>query len=208
MSDIKERVGTVKVCPACGQSIGSFQTKCPSCGHELSSAAAEESVQSFFQKLDELAEREYQANKKQEGKAKQKKKSPWPLRICEVFAVMSLILIILYVTGINEFLTGPRVDSAEIPSITIVNNTGYEIVEIYISPSEHDHYGHNWLNANEVLSHNGSAEFTMLEPLGSYRTYDILLRDIEGDVYLRQVNISQEKDRQIRFTMSNLFRDE
>jgi hypothetical protein len=54
-----EKIGVVKVCPACGASIESFQTRCPSCGHELSDIKTSETVQMFFQRLEDLADREY-----------------------------------------------------------------------------------------------------------------------------------------------------
>ena len=203
MSDVNEKKDTVKKCPSCGQTLGSFQTKCPSCGHEISTAAAAESVQGFFQKLEELSEREYQANKEREGKAKQKKKSPWPLRICEAVAVMTLILIILKLTGVSESLTGPSYNPQEVPTITIVNNIGYEVREVYISPSEHDHYGSNWLVSDQVLNDTENATFTLFEPLGTYRLYDIRLVDLDGDTYTRfRVDIA--RNRQIIFTFSNI----
>ena len=33
----KEKVGNIKVCPSCGESVKSFQLNCSSCGHELNS---------------------------------------------------------------------------------------------------------------------------------------------------------------------------
>jgi predicted RNA-binding Zn-ribbon protein involved in translation (DUF1610 family) len=95
-------VGQVKKCPSCGQALESFQTRCPSCGHEISTAKDEEAVTNFFVKLEELTNKEYEANKQREGKAKPKKKQPKAVILCEAIAVMSLILILLHVTGINR----------------------------------------------------------------------------------------------------------
>ena len=203
MSDVKERMGTIKVCPACGQSLESFQTRCPSCGHEINTAAAAESVQGFFQKLEELSEREYEADKSREGQKKQKKTSPWPLRLCEIFAVVSLVLIILHVTGINKTLTGRTFNPAEIPSITIVNNTGYEIREVYISPSALDHWGNNFLVSGRILDNNETQTFTLSYPLGTHRRYDIQLRDPDGDTYtISDVDVTRQN--RIVFTFSDI----
>jgi uncharacterized membrane protein YvbJ len=97
-------VGQVKKCPSCGSEIESFQTRCSSCGHEISTVKDEELVSNFFIKLDELAQKEYEANKQREGKTKAKRKQPKAVVICEVVSITSLILILLHVTGMRNVL--------------------------------------------------------------------------------------------------------
>ena len=97
-------VGQVKKCPSCGAALESFQTRCPSCGHEISTAKDEEAVTNFFRKLDELTQKEYEANKQREGKAKAKKKQPKAVMLCEVVSITSLVLIILKATGISDVI--------------------------------------------------------------------------------------------------------
>jgi uncharacterized membrane protein YvbJ len=95
----------MKRCPACKQPLSdSFQTKCPTCGHELTTAESAQAVKDFFQKLDDLSQKEYKADKEREGKKKTKIKQPKALIICEVVAIVSVILIILHLTGLNEIL--------------------------------------------------------------------------------------------------------
>jgi len=96
----------VNKCPACRAPIESFQTRCSSCGTELNTAQAGESVQSFFKKLEEITEREYAADKQREkdSKIKKKKNQPKALVICEAVAIVSIILIILNVTNISEII--------------------------------------------------------------------------------------------------------
>jgi uncharacterized membrane protein YvbJ len=103
MSD-KEKVGTIKVCPACGDTLGSFQTKCASCGLEISSAQDEESVAAFFQKLDDLTQQEYQENKLREKAGKRKIKQTKPMIICEVIAIATLIVLIIHFIGLTEWI--------------------------------------------------------------------------------------------------------
>ena len=119
-------------CPACRAPIESFQTRCPSCGSELSSAESGESVKAFFQKLDDLTQKEYEANKAREGSSgkKAKKKQPWPIAMCEAIAVISIIMIILKLTGIVSMLTG-----SDQVRILVYNSSGYEqdqVVSVYI----------------------------------------------------------------------------
>jgi len=61
----KEKVGTVNACPSCGAPVESFQTRCSSCGHELNKIQITESVQEFFQKLEELSNQEYRKESKE-----------------------------------------------------------------------------------------------------------------------------------------------
>jgi len=97
-------VGQVKKCPSCGAALESFQTRCSSCGHEISTAKDEEAVANFFRKLDELTQKEYEANKQREGKAKAKKKQPKAVVICEAISVTSLVLILLHITGMRDII--------------------------------------------------------------------------------------------------------
>lgn len=50
------KFGDVKKCPACGAMIESFTTKCPDCGYELRNIEVSNSVQRFFEMLNELEE--------------------------------------------------------------------------------------------------------------------------------------------------------
>ena len=95
-------VGQIRKCPACGASVDSFQTRCSSCGHEFNTIKDEEAVSNFFKKLDELTQKEYEANKAREGKAKIKTKVSKPVAICQAIAIVSLVLILLKVTGISD----------------------------------------------------------------------------------------------------------
>ena len=101
MSD--ERTSELRKCPACKQPLSdTFQTKCPTSGHELSTAESAQAVKDFFKKLDDLSQKEYEADKAREGAAKIKSKQPKFVVFCEVAAIVSAILIILHVTGINK----------------------------------------------------------------------------------------------------------
>jgi hypothetical protein len=127
---------------------------------------------------------------------------------------MSLILILLHLTGLNrilrvvplEFLgisSTESYDPEEIPSITIVNNTGYEIVQVFIKPSDRGDWGNDWLPSDQVLRNNQYETFTMAYPLGVYRRYDIGLIDSDGDSYSK-AGITITQQRRIVFTFSDI----
>ncbi|MDR2542350.1 MAG: hypothetical protein LBC80_02740 [Treponema sp.] len=216
MSDEREKTesnqGGMKRCPACRQPLSdSFQTKCPTCGHELNTAEAGQSVKEFFQKLDEVTQKEYEADRQREGRDKKKKKQPKIVVLCEIFAILSVILIVLHLTGLNRMLRETPLEllgiefstSDEIPTITIQNNTGYEILHVYISPSANDQWGYNWLPPDVVLNNNEYTAFTLHYPLNVHTRYDIRLQDIDGDSYTKR-NINVSRERQIIFVFSDI----
>jgi len=69
-------------------------------------------------------------------------------------------------------------------SITIVNNTGYPVYYMYISPEYSDRWGSDILNSTEVLRNKNSRRVT-LPPLNITRRYDIRLKDKDGDTYTK-----------------------
>ena len=69
------------------------------------------------------------------------------------------------------------------PSITIVNNTGYEVWYVYISQTTSSTWGDDFLDPNQVLRNGESATFTLPFPLNVVNRYDIHLIDLDGDSY-------------------------
>ena len=53
----KEKVGNIKVCPSCGESVKSFQLNCSSCGHEFRNNGS--SITNLLSKLDEIDKKVY-----------------------------------------------------------------------------------------------------------------------------------------------------
>jgi hypothetical protein len=54
-----EKVGNIRKCPACGAEAPSMAAVCPECGHEFSNVKIVSSVQTFFEKLDNLSEADF-----------------------------------------------------------------------------------------------------------------------------------------------------
>lgn len=49
---VKEKVGSIKTCPACGEQLSSFSSNCPACGHELTGLAANRYVLTLQSKIE------------------------------------------------------------------------------------------------------------------------------------------------------------
>jgi len=117
-------------------------------------------------------------------------------RVCYLFAViLSAGLLIAGcgsspVTSSGDTAAGGAAISipAEIeenPFITIVNDTGYEVWYLYISSSDQDTWGEDWLDSDQVLSDGQSITIQMLYPLSVCNSYDIMLVDLDGDAYTK-----------------------
>ena len=54
----KEKVGNIRTCPACGETVGSFQARCSSCGHEFTTVKTASSVQKFSEEISQIEVKE------------------------------------------------------------------------------------------------------------------------------------------------------
>jgi len=72
-----------------------------------------------------------------------------------------------------------------LPSITLVNNTGYTVWYVYISQTASDSWGNDWLASNEILRSGSAVTFTLPYPLNVVNRYDIKIVDSDGDSYTK-----------------------
>jgi hypothetical protein len=50
----KEKVGNIKICPACGDSVKSMVLNCKSCGHEFNRSVQSDSLKEMIKKLEKI----------------------------------------------------------------------------------------------------------------------------------------------------------
>jgi hypothetical protein len=50
----KEKVGNLNICPSCGSSVNSFQTKCSDCGHEFRNVQTNSSIKDLMTELKKI----------------------------------------------------------------------------------------------------------------------------------------------------------
>ena len=70
------------------------------------------------------------------------------------------------------------------PRISLKNSTGYEVFEIYVSPSTSDDWGGDYL-VNTTLDDGDTFTLVLPRPLSEVNIYDIQFVDIDGDTYSR-----------------------
>ena len=88
------------------------------------------------------------------------------------------------------------------PQITIVNNTGYAILGMYISPSTDNSWGSDKLGATEWLRNGQSYTVKLPFTINSVNEYDIMLEDSDEDTYTR-MNVRVTDNARIVFTFDD-----
>ncbi|MHB9296564.1 hypothetical protein PilKf_02337 [Pillotina sp. SPG140] len=92
--------------------------------------------------------------------------------------------------------------TARMPSVTIVNNTGYTVYYLYISQSTATEWEEDILG-DAVISNGDSINVRLAEPLTTANRYDIKLTDEDGDTYTKW-NLLIQEDAQIVFTLDDI----
>jgi hypothetical protein len=93
--------------------------------------------------------------------------------------------------------------SQNLPVIRIVNNTGYPIYFIYISPASEDEIGDDLLGEDNLLENGQTFTYRLPQPLNKTSVYDIILEDEEGDYYIKW-GVTVTNNARIVFTMDDL----
>jgi hypothetical protein len=107
------------------------------------------------------------------------------------------VLIIFVVCSVSAAPKGPK--------ISLKNSTGYEIAEIYISPTDWDGWGDDYL-VNTTLDDGDTFTTNLPVPLSEADVYDIQFVDVEGDFYTR-IEIPVKGGDTIEITMDHLDED-
>ena len=87
-------------------------------------------------------------------------------------------------TGILLTLAAFALSAQNLPSIRIVNNTGYSIYSLYVSPSDSDLWGDDLLE-EDILENGQTFTYRLPKPLNEKNVYDIGAEDEDGDVYFK-----------------------
>ena len=113
---------------------------------------------------------------------------------------VTLVLICFSLTGCISFMVNPAYVS--LPSITIVNNTGYRVDSIHFSPTTDRSWGPDRSSSNQSLRNGQSITLNLPYPISQYNRYDFLLIDLDGDGYTK-MNVSLRGGDRIVFTFSD-----
>ena len=88
------------------------------------------------------------------------------------------------------------------PPITIVNNTGYLVFFLFISPTTSDTWGRDRLASNQTLRNGQSVTVNLPFPLSVTNRYDIMLEDLDGDTYSK-FDVTVSANQRIVFTFAD-----
>ena len=109
--------------------------------------------------------------------------------------------------GIFLILAAFSAAAQNLPSIVIVNNTGYEVWYIYVSPSEDDSWGSDVLGPEQTIPNGRTFTYRLPQPLSRVKSYDIMLEDRDGDTYSKY-RISVANNSRIVFTFDDIDDDD
>jgi hypothetical protein len=108
----------------------------------------------------------------------------------------------LLILGLFLLAGAFSVSAQNLPSVRITNNTGYDVYYIYISPSDNDEWGEDFLE-DDILLDGHSVNIQLDYPLSMADTYDFCLEDEDGDTYFKyEVEIADNA--RIVFTEADL----
>ena len=86
---------------------------------------------------------------------------------------------------VDDIVVGPPVD--------IVNNTGFEVTVVYISPRIHSSWGQNRLQRNQIVHNNEEIRLRLPQELNYGNRYDMRMVAVNGNAYeLRNVLVFNE----------------
>jgi hypothetical protein len=93
-----------------------------------------------------------------------------------------------------------------LPSVRIVNNTGYSIYFIYASPAESDDWGEELLG-EDILEDGDFIMVKLSHPLNITNVYDFGIQDEDGDLYFKW-KVTVTNNARIVFTIDDLNAEE
>ena len=119
-------------------------------------------------------------------------------RIYIFFALLIVTLSILTVPLWTQQQSVPS--ETQQGQITIVNDTGFPIWYIYISPSTDNSWGPDLLSDDQIISDGESVTLNLPNP--GAELYDIMLEGSAGDIYIKY-NEKVTNDRKVVFAFDD-----
>jgi hypothetical protein len=89
-----------------------------------------------------------------------------------------------------------------LPSVRIINNTGYDIYYLYVSSSDDDEWGEDILG-KDVLEDGMTFTYRLPVPLNRVSLYDFMAEDEDGDSYTK-MEVSVTNNARIVFTLDDI----
>ncbi len=134
---IKEKIGNIQTCPACGGSVKAMEVVCADCGHEFQNKNVNKSIRSLIEKLEKEDNKNYEwDNDRSDKKAKIISQFPIPQTKEDILEFLSYSFPFLENTSLDrdekkawKIKVGQALMKAKIAS---VNNSSYkELINEY-----------------------------------------------------------------------------
>ena len=107
-----------------------------------------------------------------------------------------IILIIFMLFGVFIF-------AEPLNGVLFINSTGYDLAELYVSPTSHDDWYDNLLNG-QTLSDGESISINIPDYEDSDLIFDAMAVDVDGDEYSRfEIDLSDESNNSIELTFDD-----
>jgi len=107
-----------------------------------------------------------------------------------------LLIIIFLLVGVCIF-------AQTINGVLFINSTGYDLSELYVSPTSHDDWYDDLLNG-QTLSDGESISINIPDYEDSDLVFDAMAVDVDGDEYSRfEIDLSDESNRSIEITFDD-----
>ena len=108
-----------------------------------------------------------------------------------------------FITILFLLLFAGFISAQELPTITIINNTGYTIYYMYVSPSSDDNWGKDCLG-DSVLYDSGSFTVKLPYRLNQENRYDIKLVDEDDDAYTKMNILLNRQNNTVEFVFDDI----
>ena len=112
------------------------------------------------------------------------------------------IFIIIFILGLAAGCASKSSSSGN-PVITIVNNTGYVVLYLQISPVTDNTWGNDMLGPEQIIHNGQSVSISLPFPLSVSDRYDIRLISNDGDIY-RKMNVTVTPGSELVFSIDDL----
>jgi hypothetical protein len=95
-------------------------------------------------------------------------------------------------------------ESQEHPLVRVINNTGYTIHELYLSPVSADNWEEDVLNGN-FMENGRTVSVRLAYPLSKENRYDFRIIDEDGDTYIKW-DVLLTENAAVSFTLQDIVR--
>jgi len=119
---------------------------------------------------------------------------------------MLRIIVVMILLGFTMLFTTcfsiPQLSNSGQPTFTIINNTGYTVHYVYISPVTNASWGQDWLRNDQIMRNGQSVSWYLSSSMSEGNGFDIRIVDSDGFTYTKS-NFRISANSQFNFTIND-----